>query len=150
MAYQAKRSKKVIEEFELVDESGRIIEHFDVDLDAGAVVEKLRRKHIALLRAQADVAQINTAVSEKKELHTAYEKFGYAVSDIIEAVFGTESTKKIIKFYEDNYAEMTKEVLPFITQVVIPRVEAVAKENKKQILSAYNRKTRCSILKKLR
>lgn len=150
MAYQAKRSKKVIEEFELVNENGQVVEHFNVELDAGTVVEKLRKKYVDLLRAQADVAHVNASISEKKELHNAYEKLGYAVSDIIEAVFGSEATTKILSFYENRYAEMTKEVLPFITQVVIPKVEAVARENKKQILDGYNRKQRRYILKKMR
>lgn len=150
MAYQAKRSKKVIEEFELVNENGQIVEHFNVELDAGAVAEKLRKKHIALLRAQADVAHISVAVNDKQELSAAYTKLGFAVSDIVEAVFGEVSARKILEFYESNYVEMTKEVLPFILNVVIPKIENVAKENKKQILSNYNRKTRRSILKKMR
>lgn len=150
MAYQAKRSKKVIEEFELVNENGQVVEQFDVELDAGATVEKLRKKHIALLRAQADVAHISAAIGDKKELGNAYEKLGYAVSDIIEAVFGETSARKILEFYESNYVEMAKEVLPFILNVVIPKLEEVAKENKKQILSNYNRKVRRTVLKKMR
>ena len=56
----------------------------------------------------------------------------------------------IFDFYEDNYIDMVKEVIPFISGVVLPKMNEIAKENKKQILSGYNRKQRRGFMKVMR
>ncbi len=40
--------------------------------------------------------------------------------DLLQAVFGEENAKILLDFYEDSYIEMSREVLPFISNVVIP------------------------------
>lgn len=150
MAYQAKRSKKVIEEFELVDENNRVVEQFRVELDAGSMVEKLRRKHLALVHAHKELQDINVNNSNEQELSEAYEKLGTATVDIIEAVFGGEDAEKILDFYENKYVDMAKEVIPFITGVVLPKLHEVVRQSKKDILSGYNRKQRRNVLKGMR
>lgn len=139
MTYQARRMKKVIEEFELVDENGQIIERLYVELDASSMLEKLRKKYINLVRAQQSVRKIELDMGDEKVLE-GYNVLGAAVCDLIEAVFGKEDTQKIMKFYENNYVELFKQVIPFITDVVLPKVNEVAKENRQEILSQYNRK----------
>ena len=98
MAYQARRMKKVIEEFELVDENGQVIERLHVELDAGSMLEKLRKKYVNLVRAQQSVQKIELDMGDEKVLE-GYNVLGAAVCDLIEAVFGKEDTQKIMKFY---------------------------------------------------
>lgn len=149
MAYQAKRSKKVIEDFELVDENGKVAERFHVELDASSMIEKLRKKHLALVKAYQDLEKVQAGISEPEVLQNAYTILGTATADMIESVFGAEDTRKILEFYEENYVEMSKEVMPFISGVVIPKVEAIAKQNKKELLSKFNRKQRRHIMRGL-
>ena len=146
MAYQAKRSKKVIEDFELVNENGQVEHTLHVSLDAGSIVEKIRRKYVDLLRAQKKCADINMK-DDAEKVQEAYTELGMAVVSIIEAVFGSEDGAIILAFYEDNYVEMSKEVIPFISGIVLPKVNDIVAENKRQILSGYNRKQRRSIMK---
>lgn len=56
-----------------------------------------------------------------------------------QAVFGADGTETIQQFYKDHYIEMAKEVIPFITGVVIPRLTEIKAENKKALVSQYNR-----------
>ena len=142
MAYQAVRSWKIIEDFELVNENGCVEHTLHVELDTGSMVEKIRRKYAALLRAQADTADICIDKNSAEEVQDAYMKLGMAVTDIIEAVFGEEDGSKILAFYENDYADMVKQVIPFISGVVIPKLNEIAQKNKKEILSKYNRKAR--------
>ena len=65
---------------------------------------------------------------------------------MFESVFGPEDTNTIVEFYEGRYVEMAKEVTPFITKFVIPRLIEIKKENQKNILSGYNRKQRRAML----
>lgn len=147
MAYQAKRKKLYTEEFELVEEDGTIVHKLHVNLDADMVVKNLSEKQIALINVSKEA---RTVINEGKENENAVEIleiYGRAIVELIEACFGKENTEVIVDFYKERYMEMNKEVLPFITQTVIPEVRKIASENKKTILSSYNRKQRRSFLK---
>ena len=142
MAYQAHREKKYTETLELVNENGQVEHTLTVELSAGELVEKLSKKYVDLLHAQKAAKQVSVELNAKEEVQEAYISLGKAVVDIIESVFGPEDTKTIIDFYGKNYADMTREIIPFITEVVLPQVRQIEQAKKKQILSKYNRKTR--------
>lgn len=149
MAYQAKRSQKVIEDFELVNENGQIETTIHVHIDADSMVEKIRKKYVALVSAHGEMLKIQEKMTDKEVLHNIYEKVGRAEIDLIEAVFGEEDTKKILEFYGERYIEMAREVMPFISEIILPKIEIIAKQNKKELLSKYNRKQRRTILKRM-
>lgn len=142
MAYQVKRKKLYTEDFELAEEDGRVIHTLHVSLDPDSMAVKLSEKHAALVQALQDINQ----VKEKSE--GALETIGNAVTDILEAVFGLEDAKKIIDFYQGRYIELCREVIPFVTDVVVPQVRNLARENKQSIVSGYNRKQRRGFGKK--
>lgn len=142
MAYQAKRHKKFQEDFELVNESGEVVHLLHVSLDADDMVVKINRKYTALTKALAETTEIKRKAENPEEIQKSVEILGTAVVDLLEAVFGTEDTEKIIRFYEGRYIEMSQEVIPFITQHVIPKLIEMKKDNKRAVLSGYNRKTR--------
>lgn len=139
MAYQARRNKRYEEDFELVDENGVVQHTLHVSLDADDMVAKINRKYTALVRALADVQEIKREEASNEQLRDAVEKLGRAEMDMFEAVFGAEGAKTIQQFYTDRYIEMAKEVIPFITGVVIPRLAEIKAENKKALLGQYNR-----------
>lgn len=134
MAYQAKRRKTYEEDFQLVDEHGKVVRTLKVSLDADSMVGKLSEKHVALVRTLKDVQNVQD--------DNALSVLGNAVVEILEAVFGKEDAETILEFYDNKYVEMCQEVMPFITGVVIPEVRKIAQANKKQVLSQYNRKQR--------
>jgi hypothetical protein len=142
MAYQVKRKKLYTEDFELAEEDGRIIHTLHVSLDPDSMAVKLSEKHAALVRALQDINQV------KEKSDGALETIGNAVTDILEAVFGLEDAKTIIDFYQGRYIEMCREVIPFVTDVMVPQVRNLARENKQSIVSGYNRKQRRGFGKK--
>lgn len=142
MAYQAKRHKKFQEDFELLDSEGNVAHTLHVDLDADDMVSKISRKYSALTRALSDVGDVKQNISNKEQMESALETLGRAEVDLFETVFGEENAGVIVDFYENRYVEMAQEVIPFITSVVIPRIVEIKKENKKTILSSYNRSQR--------
>jgi len=139
MAYQAKRNKRFEEDFELVDENGVVQHTLKVSLDADDMVAKINRKHTALVRALSDVQEIKRKEASNEQLSDAVEMLGRAEIDMFEAVFGADGAETIQQFYKDHYIEMAKEVIPFITGVVIPRLTEIKAENKKALVSQYNR-----------
>lgn len=137
MAYQAKRRKIYEEDFQLVDEHGNIVHALKVSLDADSMVGKLSEKHVALVNALKNIQSAKDTTNDN-----ALSILGHTVVDILEAVFGKEDAKTIIDFYDNRYVEMCQEVMPFVTETVIPEIRKISQENKKQVLSQYNRKQR--------
>nr|DAP89244.1 MAG TPA: hypothetical protein [Caudoviricetes sp.] len=140
MAYQIKRRNHYVEQLELVDESGKIVHTLNIDLDPGAVAEDLSRKYLDLVKAKEETDQLKLADSD--DLLGTYEKLGDAAIAMIEAALGKENTKVILEFYSGRYNDLIIEVLPFLRDVVVPEVRRMAREQKKEILQKYNRKTR--------
>lgn len=142
MAYQAKRHKRFQEDFELVDGEGNVVHTLHVSLDADDMVAKINRKYTALTKALADTTEIKRKAQNPEEIQECIETLGRTVADLLEAVFGETDAKTIIEFYDGRYVEMSQEVLPFITQCVIPKLTEMRKDNKRAVLSGYNRRTR--------
>lgn len=135
MAYQAKRKKIYEEEFQLAEEDGTVVHTLHVSLDADSMVKKLSEKQIELIHAL-------NSVKEAKADAEGMEILGNTVIAMMEAVFGVDDAKVILDFYNNRYIELCNEVVPFITDVVIPEVRKIASQNKKATLSQYNRKQR--------
>lgn len=148
MAYQAKRKKIYEEEFLLTEEDGTVVHTLHIALDADSMVTKLSEKHVALMRSLKNVQTLQR--EGYTETDGALETLGNAVVDILEAVFGKENAQIVVEFYNNRYVEMCKEVMPFVTEIVIPQVRKIAQENKKSILSQYNRKQRRTLSRRAR
>lgn len=140
MAYQAKRSKKYIEEFELVDENGEVAHRMQVKLDAAELIKNVNGKYLNLVKALAKTQAYSTGQLTNDDAAEALDTLGSAMVDMLEVVFGQENARVIVDFYEGRYVEMAQEVFPFFTDVVIPRCGEIIKENKAQIKSKYNHK----------
>lgn len=138
MAYQAKRNQHYIEQLELVDEAGGIVHTLNVDLDPDEVAENLSKKYVELLRIRAEAEEID--ITSPESLTEAYTKLGDAVMAMIESVFGAGNTKIIYEFYGSRYNQILTEVMPFITEIVVPKVRELARENRKNALEKYSRK----------
>lgn len=70
---------------------------------------------------------------------TAIEERGKCVVDMFVLLFGQQATEKILAFYEDNYVEMLTDIFPFIQEVIIPRLNMVAKEIKQDFRSRFKK-----------
>lgn len=148
MAYQANRSKKYVEDFELVDAEGNIKHTLHISLDADDMIAKINRKYVALTRALSETTEAKRKVETAEDLQGVFETLGNAMVDLLQAVFGEENAKILLDFYEDSYIEMSREVLPFISNVVIPRMIEIRKDNQKALLGKYNRKQKISFLRR--
>lgn len=148
MAYKAKRSKKYVEDFELVDAEGNIKHTLHISLDADDMTVKINRKYVALTRALSETTEAKRKVETAEDLQGVFETLGNAMVDLLQAVFGEENAKILLDFYEDSYIEMSREVLPFISNVVIPRMIEIRKDNQKALLGKYNRKQKISFLRR--
>jgi len=139
MSYQASRHKRVQEVLELLDDKGNVAHTLHVDLDADVMAKQISAKHLALVQAQRNMVATQQNVKDG-DTDKALEVIGNTLVDLFEAVFGDENTKAILNFYENRYIEMCQEVLPFVVNVIIPRVREVAQESRNKLMQGYNRK----------
>lgn len=127
----------------LICESAEVAQKMteNMEKDAGCVIdieeaEKAASEDVVAQREEALAKQLSEM---KRQLSDAVEMLGRAEIDMFEAVFGADGTETIQQFYKYHYIEMAKEVIPFITGVVIPRLTEIKAENKKALVSQYNR-----------
>lgn len=136
MAYQVTRSKRITETLELTDEKGNVVDSIDVNLDADAVCTAFRKKQIAVIDAESRLKDVQRK-GLQADLDAAYEAYGDAMLGIFGLIFGDEGTKKILDFYENNYVEMGLQIVPFIREVVIPKLDDALKSRKRQMKNLY-------------
>lgn len=137
MAYQAKRKQIYEEDLELTEEDGTVVHTLHVSLDPYARAKDLSVKYLDLQKAQQNLLKLDP----KGNPEEAIEMAGKAAQDILEAVFGEQDAQVIVEFYNGRYAEMVREVFPFITEV-ITKVRKMAQEDRAATASRYNRKQR--------
>ena len=144
MSYQIKRSKKITETLELVDAEGKIVEVISIDLDVDTVARQISKDHIELVKAGAELKEINNIIKDQEnpKLKEVMEKYGEAIIKLFNTVFGEENTVKIVNFYENRYIEMSLEVTPFVVNVILPKVREAAQTARDDVLNKYNRKDR--------
>lgn len=140
MAYQAQRHKKVVEDLELLNEDGTVAHVLHVDLDPDNMIVKLSRKYTELTKALVEVESMKREGMSAEETVEAVEKLGCIEIDMIESVFGEEDTKTILAFFENRYEEMAKEIIPFITSVVLPQINKIRAENRKLAKAGYKKR----------
>lgn len=136
MAYQVTRSKRITETLELTDANGIVVNSINVNLDADAVCTAFRKKQIAIIDAERRLKDVQRKGSQA-DLDAAYEAYGDAMLNIFELIFGDEGTKKILEFYENNYVEMGLQIVPFIREIVIPKLDDALKSHKRQMKNLY-------------
>lgn len=138
MAYQVKRSVKTIEELELADETGEVVEKIEVRLDVDGLAEKASKEYVNLINIQKRVAGMKTEDVSPELL----EEVGSAVLTLCRTVFGEADTNRIVAFYDNNWIEMCTNVIPFVIDVCIPQIRKIGQNKRKNAAKGYNRKMR--------
>lgn len=116
----AKRHNRAIEAFALADADGRIVKTFEVDCDPEACLVEYNRARNNIIRAE----QLLQSTPNEE----SYAAYGQAVLDVLAIFFGSERTNEILSFFDGRYAEMVSEVVPFIVDVLEPRMREISKQ----------------------
>lgn len=139
MGYQVGRSKRIEETLDLVDSEGVVRHTIPVVLNTSEIARQYRTQYLHLIKAQQAYATLQQAQGEEKAVavETAKQALGDAVLGLFRLVFGEESLQQILSFYDGCYIEMLENILPFLTQVVAPAVQADAARRKQRIAQNY-------------
>lgn len=124
MAYQLKRKKHIVKQLELLDENNKPEMTFNVDI----VVDDFRSRYPAI---KEQVIKAQQMLDENGDSDTeAIAASQIAMKAVFVLVFGEMQTRRFLEYYQNRYAEAFMDVIPFITEEVIPEVnKAVSDEN---------------------
>lgn len=130
--YKLERQNKLIEEFMLGDEVIR------VEITADKIIDSFYQKQSAVLAAQVKIRQFKE--TGKLISEDAMQEYGVAIISFLELLLGAETTAKILKYYDNNYIELFAQVMPFVSNVLIPKTMAMLEEIKNKATTKYTGK----------
>ena len=121
---QLKRKKHIIKALELLDDAGKVEKTLSVDI----VVDDFRNRYP---RVMAEVMKAQKMLNEKGDDNPeAIIASQIAVKAVFVLVFGEIQTREFLEYYENRYSEAFLDVIPFITDEIVPEVnKAVEMEN---------------------
>ena len=138
MAYQIKRSEKITDTLELCDEGGNVVTRLDITVDIDSIAAELRKR---LVNVQNAEKLLKKAVSQE-DYAAAYELFGQTVNDVFSVCFGAENTQRIAEHFEEDFIEMSVAVVPYVYDVILPKVNDSLQRRREQLRSIYRGKGR--------
>lgn len=121
---QIKKRKHINKVLELLDENGKIEKTLTVNI----AVDEFRNRYP---RVMADVKKAQEMIDTRGENDAdAIVASQMAVKAVFVLVFGEVQTKEFLEYYENRYTEAFMDVIPFITDEIMPEVnKAVEQEN---------------------
>jgi hypothetical protein len=124
--YQITRKNRIKEQLQLCHANGDVACTLDVDINVDRMTAKISDAYDQLGRVQNELMKDQT--SEK-----LIEEYGKAVALVLTAIFGDEGCAKILDFYEDNYTECLIDILPFVSDEIMPKIREASKARKVQL-----------------
>lgn len=133
--YQIKRSEKIRDTLELCAEDGNPAVNLEIEVDIDAIAGELRRNLTDITTAE----QALKRAASDKDYTAAYEQYGKAVRGVFAVCFGRENAETICGFFGGNYVEMSVAIVPYIYDVILPRVNECIARRREQLKGIYRR-----------
>jgi len=128
---ELKRSSVIKEEIKVGEEV------LEINLSAGEILKRFRPLQIDLLHAETEVKRLQKEGVTSENMTEALKIYGDTIINLYQLIFGVENTEKILAYYEGNYEEMAIETTPYITEVIVPKINEVVKAEKAKAKTKY-------------
>lgn len=129
------RKKKLVDTLELKNEDGSTFAILNIDLDVDRIMAEYNRARNDVIRAQQ---KIKTDPQNPEILN----EYGQAIISVLDVLFGTENTKKLLEFYENKYSELLEMIFPYISNEIEPRMREIVNDKVAKMKAQFNRKQR--------
>ena len=103
---------------ELCFEDGDKTLNLNVDINVDSILSAYTKAQYAIAKASKDAKE----AANEKDVDKAQDAIGNAILGLFTIVFGEDQTKQITEFYDGRTLEMLGDVIPFITDVVEPKI----------------------------
>lgn len=122
--YQITRNH-VVEDLKVTDAGTGEELVLHVDLSVDQILQRYMQATEAFTKARNNA---NKGLTEER-----VEKLGEAILNLFVVIFGQEQAQKLVDFYGESYTEMLADVVPFINDVVAPKIN----EAQQRIMAQY-------------
>lgn len=136
--YKIKRSRKFYDTLQLCDEDGNAKKELKIEVDIDAIATGMRGVITQLEEAEHRLHD-KQKTKQTKDFDREYHDYGSALVKLFEMCFGVKNTEELVEFYENRYTEMSVEIVPYITQEIIPLVSEAIKQRKRNLKNAGKR-----------
>ena len=140
MAYQIKRSEKIVDALELCDEGGNVVTRLDIAVDIDSIAAELRKRLVNVQNAE----RLMKKAASQEDYAAAYELFGQTVNDVFSVCFGAENAQRIAEHFGGDFIGMSVAVVPYVYDVILPKVDESLQRRREQLRSIYRGKGRKS------
>ena len=126
VAYQIRKKQHICKSLDLLDEKGKVEKTLSVDI----VVDDFRNRYPKVME---DVKKAQDILDKNGDSDVeAIVASQIALKAVFVLVFGELQTREFLEYYENRYSEAFQDVVPFITDEIIPAVQkAVEKETER-------------------
>jgi hypothetical protein len=127
MAYEIKKTERIREQLSI---NGDI---FTTNISLNELSLEILKRRKRLVEESEKLSNIGDD-SDPALITEAMKNCGEASIEFFECVFGAAETARLLTLYEGAYADMLEDVLPFILEVILPKVNAAIaqkRENRK-------------------
>lgn len=127
--YTLRQAPRHIDDICLCKEDGtEKILHVDFRVTEESV-KKYRAAQVELVSLQKS----SEPVEEK------YAKIGGCINSVFTLVFGPENTKELFDFYSGDYTAMMQELLPYISEEIVPKFRQAAETRKRAFKKRFRK-----------
>lgn len=138
MAYQLSRTRKIIETLELTGDNGKVTKTIDVNLDVGIIAKEYRDLCEKLGKAERQLKEAQKH-NDTETFEKTFEAYGETIIALLRLIFGENNAQTLLDYYENNYFEMSIKLVPFIFDVISPKIIEAVKAEKQQLAVQYRR-----------
>ncbi len=125
---QLKRKKHIIKDLELLGADDKVEKTLHVDI----VVDDFRHRYPKVMQDVKEAQELLNKNGDKDV--NAIVASQIALKAVFVLVFGEQQTRDFLEYYENRYSEAFLDVIPFITDEIIPEVQKAAEEENNRIL----------------
>lgn len=138
MTYKIKRTPKLHDTLELVSENGNTVRKLDVEVDIGIISNDILAKYERFVKLNNELRELQKR-GMKSDFNTVALAFVNAVDELLSMCFSDNVRLEIYEFFENDYIEMVKQVVPYIVNRILPESRRAANEQKKALKQAFKR-----------
>lgn len=127
MAYTIKKKKHICKSLDLLDSNGKVEKTLSVDI----IVDDFRNRYPKVM---ADVKKAQAMIDAKGDNDVeAIVASQIALKAVLVLIFGELQTRDFLAYYENRYSEAFLDVVPFITDEIIPAVNKAVNEEAQRV-----------------
>ena len=126
MAYQIKKSSKITESLEFLDDNDNVALSIDVEIDVDKIAAEYRTTEVELMEYN------KSAQAGGSEAVRAY---GAAVVEFFNLIFGEKNTEKMVAYFDGKFSDMFIQTAPFIQDVIKPAIMRSVQQKRQMMAS---------------